>query len=236
MTPPETPPGAVALVMAKAPVPGQAKTRLAAGIGAAAAADLAAAALLDTLDACEGAFGADHVHVALAGDLGQAMRGAEIAARLGAMTVHRQRGDGFGQRLAHAHADAAGPGIPVVQVGMDTPQVTPAELRSVASQLATPGVDAVLGPAPDGGWWVLALNDPRHAAVLAEVPMSTEATGRLTEFALVAAGASVRRGAELCDIDTARDAVAVASTWPGLRFSIRWREVSSSLTASWEAT
>ena len=39
------------LVVAKAPVPGQAKTRLAASVGEQAAADIAAAALLDTLDA-----------------------------------------------------------------------------------------------------------------------------------------------------------------------------------------
>ena len=39
------------LVVAKAPVPGQAKTRLAAAVGDQAAADIAAAALLDTLDA-----------------------------------------------------------------------------------------------------------------------------------------------------------------------------------------
>ena len=41
----------VVLVVAKAPVPGQAKTRLAASVGDRAAADIAAAALLDTLDA-----------------------------------------------------------------------------------------------------------------------------------------------------------------------------------------
>lgn len=236
MTAPEVVPRAVVLVMAKAPVPGRAKTRLAAGIGAEAAADLAAAALLDTLDACEAAFGAARAHVALAGGLTQAMRGEEIASRLATWTVHAQRGEGFGQRLAHAHADAAARGLPVVQVGMDTPQVTADDLRSVARQLAVPGVDAVLGPAPDGGWWVLGLNDPRHATVLVDVPMSTGATGRLTEFALVAAGASVSRGAGLCDIDTARDALEVSSAWPRLRFSIRWREVSSSPTASREAT
>jgi glycosyltransferase A (GT-A) superfamily protein (DUF2064 family) len=43
------------LVVAKSPVPGLAKTRLAASIGDAAAADYAAAALLDTLDAVAGA-------------------------------------------------------------------------------------------------------------------------------------------------------------------------------------
>ena len=54
-----------------------------------------------------------------------------------------------------------GPG-PTVQVGMDTPQLTAADLREVAAAAATG--DAVLGPAADGGWWVLALSDPAAAA------------------------------------------------------------------------
>ena len=56
------------LVVAKAPVPGLAKTRLAASIGADAAADVAAAALLDTLDAVAAASVQARV-VALVGDL-----------------------------------------------------------------------------------------------------------------------------------------------------------------------
>ena len=58
----------VALVVAKAPVPGLAKTRLAASIGDRAAADIAAAALLDTLDAVAAAPVQARV-VAMTGDL-----------------------------------------------------------------------------------------------------------------------------------------------------------------------
>ena len=61
------------LVVAKAPVPGLAKTRLAASIGADAAADLAAAALLDTLDAVAAASVQASV-VALTGDVEAAAR------------------------------------------------------------------------------------------------------------------------------------------------------------------
>ena len=83
--------------------------------------------------------------------------------------MHPQRGDTFGERLARAHADAAGAG-PTVQIGMDTPQVTPADLGVIA-RAAYEG-DAVLGPATDGGWWVLALSDPAAARVLVDVEMS----------------------------------------------------------------
>ena len=115
----------VVLVVAKAPVPGQAKTRLAAGVGDQAAADIAAAALLDTLDAVAAAPVAERV-VALTGELDAAERADEIRARLADFTVVPQRGADFAARLANAHVDAAAAagGLPVLQIGMDTPQVT----------------------------------------------------------------------------------------------------------------
>ena len=94
------------LVVAKAPVPGRAKTRLAATVGDRVAADLAAAALLDTLDAVAAAPVAARV-VALTGELDAAANAAEIRRRLQSFTVIGQRGDDFGDRLANAHADAA---------------------------------------------------------------------------------------------------------------------------------
>jgi len=55
------------LVVAKAPVPGLAKTRIARTVGDARAAELAAAALLDTLDAATAS--GMRVVVAMTGDL-----------------------------------------------------------------------------------------------------------------------------------------------------------------------
>ena len=126
------------LVVAKAPEPGRAKTRLAATVGDRVAADIAAAALLDTLDAVAAAPVAARV-VALTGDLDGAAAGTEIRHRLEAFTVIEQRGDSFADRLANAHADAGSDfgGYPVLQIGMDTPQVTAellAELRGPAAR------------------------------------------------------------------------------------------------------
>lgn len=212
----------VGLVVAKAPVPGAVKTRLAATVGASAAAELAAVALLDTLDALEEAYGAGRCHLSLAGDLGEARRGQEIADRLRSWTVHPQRGDGLGDRLARAHLDAGGIGCrPVVQVGMDTPQLRPHLLREVADRVTRGGHDAVVGPAYDGGWWVLALRDVRHARVLTSVPMSAPHTYAETVRALRGAGARVDRAIRLRDVDTEADAHAVAVDHPG-RFGVAW--------------
>ncbi len=207
------------LVVAKAPVPGLAKTRLAASIGAAAAADIAAAALLDTLDAVAATPVTARV-VAFTGDLDDAARAAEIRQRLTSFAVVDQRGDDFAERLAYAHADAsvAAGGVPVLQIGMDTPQVTPALLASCGGRLLDG--DPVLGMAGDGGWWVLGVPSPATAQCLRQVPMSQSDTGARTLAALRATGAQVRLLPELDDVDTWADVEVVrAMCAPTSRFA-----------------
>ncbi len=216
------------LVVAKAPVPGQVKTRLGADIGMAAAAELAAAALLDTLAACTEAVGPQRCHLSLAGDVAGDLAGAvereALAAALAGWTVTPQHGDTFAARLVAAHHDVPGP---VVQIGMDTPQVTSALLLAAAAGLA--GADAVLGPAPDGGWWVLALRDPSRAAPLLTVPMSTPTTYDETRAALETAGLRVGTTTQLRDVDTVADARLVSEAAPGTRFARVWASRVSQL-------
>jgi glycosyltransferase A (GT-A) superfamily protein (DUF2064 family) len=131
-----------------------------------------------------------------------------------------QRGGGFGDRLVNAHLDAAREPGAVVQVGMDTPQVTADRLTDVADGLARH--EAVLGAAPDGGWWVLGLRVPAHAEALRPVAMSSPRTGRDTRAALVGAGLDVGAAAPLRDVDTVADAEAVARQVPGSRFARAW--------------
>ncbi len=210
------------LVVAKAPEVGRVKTRLGAEIGMERAADVAAAALLDTLAAATSAVGAGQCHLSLAGDLERGAHGPELRAALVGWTVHAQHGPDFGARLADAHARVPGP---VVQIGMDTPHVTPDLLLAAASGLEDH--DAVLGPAEDGGWWVLALRDPARAAVLRGVRMSTPTTGADTRAALAKAGLDVGTTATLRDVDEVADADAVARLAPRSRFAEAWGLVSA---------
>lgn len=215
------------LVVAKAPVPGEVKTRLGADLGMDAAADVAAAALLDTLRAGAAAFPPDRRHLALAGNLREARRAAEIADALRGWDVFEQEGAGFAGRLVHAHAALAAHRDPVVQIGMDTPQVTAQQLLDVASTLASedPTVDAVLGRADDGGWWVLGLRDGHHAAPLVDVAMSRATTYDDTRRALEATGLRVAPTATLRDVDTLGDAEEVAAAAPDSAFAAAWRRV-----------
>lgn len=203
---------ATVLVLAKAPVPGQVKTRLCPPATPGEAARIAAASLLDTLDATRGRC----TVVALVGSLADAERRAEVRAALARCRVVPQRGATFAARLVAAHADAGGNG-PVIQLGMDTPQLDAALLDEAGRALGS--CDAVLGPARDGGWWALGVHDPRHARVLAGVPMSTPDTGALTLHALHAAGLRVTLLPELSDVDTMEDAERVAAAVPGSRFA-----------------
>ncbi|MBB5852996.1 DUF2064 domain-containing protein [Amycolatopsis umgeniensis] len=210
------------LIVAKAPVPGFAKTRLCPPATPEQAAEIAAASLLDTLDAALRTPEA-RVVVALTGDFGKASRREEIAAVLRKTETIPQRGDGFDLRLVNAHADARRPGEPVLQIGMDTPQVTPALLAEAAQSLETE--DSALGLAEDGGWWALGLRDPLHAKALAGVPMSRDDTGLQTLRALADIGLSPDILTTLSDVDTIVDARLVAALRPVSRFARAVAEV-----------
>ncbi|OBK98370.1 glycosyltransferase involved in cell wall biogenesis [Mycobacterium sp. 1245499.0] len=204
------------LVVAKAPEPGRAKTRLAATVGDRVAAEIAAAALLDTLDAVAAAPVAARV-VALTGDLAGAANVAEIRQRLASFTVIAQRGEDFAARLANAHADAAD-GLPVLQIGMDTPQVSADLLGGCARRLLE--APAVLGPAHDGGWWVLGVGEPAMAQCLRTVPMSVPDTAELTLKALRDNGIDVVTVQTLADVDVVDDVAVVREACaPGSRFA-----------------
>jgi glycosyltransferase A (GT-A) superfamily protein (DUF2064 family) len=194
------------LVIAKAPVPGRVKTRLCPPCTPAQAADVAAAALADTLLAGYATPAARHTMV-LSGQYSPPPGWYRTP----------QRGDGLGERLANGFADTARPEVGSVLIGMDTPQVTADLLATVAAGLDE--ADAVLGPAFDGGWWTLALRDPAHAQALRTVPMSTVDTGAATVAALRARGLRVRLAAKLRDVDTAHDAWEVAGQCPNGAFA-----------------
>ena len=130
-----------------------------------------------------------------------------------------QRGDGLDERIAAAFDDVyARRSVPVVLIGMDTPQVTPGLLETVAQPLTSGEADAVFGPAADGGFWLLGLRQP-DAELIRGVPMSAAHTGRVQLDRLRAAGLRIRQVPELIDVDTVDDAVQVAGQAPGSRFA-----------------
>ncbi|MFZ4142467.1 TIGR04282 family arsenosugar biosynthesis glycosyltransferase [Streptomyces griseoincarnatus] len=196
-----TAPEVTLLVIAKEPRPGRVKTRLTPPFTPEEAAALAEAALADTLDAIARTPARRRVLV-LDGSPGPWLpAGVEVVP---------QCAGGLDERLAGAFAGCDGPAL---LIGMDTPQVTP-ELLTVDFT----DCDAWFGPAADGGFWALGLAGPDPDLVRG-VPMSTPHTGAAQRRRLD--GLRVRDLPLLRDVDTARDAAAVAGAAPDGRFAAR---------------
>lgn len=194
------------LVIAKAPEPGRVKTRLCPPCSPEQAAALAASALLDTLDVVARTPAARRVLV-FDGD-GERWRppGFELI---------EQRGNGLAERLASAFEDV---GEPALLVGMDTPQLTSRLLLDGLEALHQRRVDAVLGPACDGGYWSVGLKKPDRD-VFAEVPMSSAATCERQRARIAKLGLRLHEQTRLRDVDTIEDARVVARMAPHSRFA-----------------
>lgn len=194
------------VVLAKSPVPGRVKTRLCPPCTYREAADVAAAALADTLETVSETPARARV-LALDGAPGPWVPDGFV--------IVAQLGHGLDERLANAFAAVTGA---AVLIGMDTPQVSRDRLVEAMETLSEPNVDAVLGRATDGGWWAIGLRhaDPR---VFIGVPMSTEHTGADQLTRLRSLGYRTHLLDELQDVDTFADAVEVAHVIPNSRFA-----------------
>lgn len=200
------------LVLAKQPRPGRVKTRLCPPCTQDQAAAIAAAALADTLAAARGS-GADRVVLALDGRPGDWCPPGVVIA---------DQGDGdLADRLTRAWTATTGPAL---QIGMDTPQLTPDDLDTAMSTLTTPGVDGVLGPATDGGWWAIGLRRP-HPRTFTDIPTSRPDTGTRQAARLTALGLRTRRLEVRRDVDTWDDAEAVAGACRGTAFAAAVRRI-----------
>ncbi|MFH9614230.1 TIGR04282 family arsenosugar biosynthesis glycosyltransferase [Streptomyces pratensis] len=194
------------LVIAKEPVPGRVKTRLTPPFSPGEAAELAAAALEDTLRTVL--------------TLPAARRVLVLDGRTGPWTpqgfdVLAQSAGTLDERIAAAFGSVAGPAL---LIGMDTPQITSALLATALSPGGWDGCDAWFGPAEDGGFWALGLAAPDPGLVRG-VPMSLPGTGRIQRARLTDAGLTVRDLPPLRDVDTAEDARYVAAAAPHGRFA-----------------
>jgi hypothetical protein len=198
------------VVIAKEPVPGRVKTRLTPAFTPLQAAALAEASLADTLAAVSQTTVARRV-LALDGRPGPWLpKGFDVIG---------QRGTGLDERIAWALSDARVTlPLPVVLIGMDTPQVTPALLAAAAEPLVSRSADATFGMAEDGGFWLLGLREVDPDLILG-VKMSQGDTGARQLARLEQAGLRVTQLPELTDVDTVREAQQVAALTPGSRFA-----------------
>lgn len=189
-------------VIAKSPVAGLVKTRLCPPCSEDQAAQVARAALADSLGAADDVArraGARRV-LLLDGDP-QAWMPADFE-------VVAQRGVGLAERLSNGFVDL-GPGV---IVGMETPHVLTA--LTDALRWAERGVDTI-GLATDGGYWMIGLCAASAAvapALFHGVPMSRSHSGLAQLRRMHTSGCAVRLLPIARDLDTIADLRAVAAS------------------------
>jgi uncharacterized protein len=166
-------------IICKAPQPGRSKTRLATAIGEVAASELSACFVRDVAAAIE----------AVPETLGR--RGYGVYAPAGAEDIMRQllpagfglllqAGDDLGHVLlgaTHALLDAGH--NCVLLVNGDSPTLPPRLLIQAIEALRQPGDRMVLGPASDGGYYLIGLKHP-HKHLFTRIAWGTETVARST--------------------------------------------------------
>lgn len=185
-------------VFARWPEPGRVKTRLCPTLGAGLACELHLAMLADTLAAARAARIERRV-----------LSWADAADPSGAPIAHssfeidRQAIGDLGARLAAAFASLRlAPDDRIIVVGSDAPEITPAILDAGFAALAHHAV--VVGPALDGGFYLIGLSQPIDRW-LAGIAWSTADVLSQTLARAKALGLAAARIEPLPDIDTAED-------------------------------
>jgi rSAM/selenodomain-associated transferase 1 len=187
-------------ILSRAPEAGRSKTRLAATIGDAAAADMARAMLLDTTAALDvdGAW-----RTALFVEPPAAV---DAMGRLtGLADVRPQATGGLGRRMQTAGEALLNSGhAPVVLVGSDIPGLGAEHVRSAIEALSE--ADVVLGPADDGGYYLIGFWSLPVAMFNDEtVPWGSNQVLRISERIAREQGWRSARIAVLRDLDTSSD-------------------------------
>ena len=185
------------VVFLKAPRPGLVKTRLAQTIGA----EAASAAYRRLVERVLGQLSSlPSVELRFAPDEAR----SEILPWLqpGWHAAPQGRGD-LGERLSRAFAEAFAAGAArVVVIGSDCPEVTAADVQAAWAALAQH--DLVLGPAMDGGYWLMGLRAP-EPRLFAGLQWSTSRVRQETLERAEAAGLSHVLLRPLHDVDTEAD-------------------------------
>ena len=187
-------------VIAKEPVAGLAKTRLLPALGEEGAAKAAAAMLADTLAAVR----------SVGADPWLCFTPAEARERLGRLApgfrlLAQAPGD-LGDRLAACLADLLAAGADrVAIVGADTPHVPISSYRRAFALLEQ--ADVVLGPALDGGYYLVAAKTARPELFVG-IPMGTDTVLSETLARAARDGLVVALLPPLRDLDRVEDLAA----------------------------
>ncbi len=200
---------AALVVFAKAPIPGQVKTRLCPPLTPDEAATLHGSFVLDTVERTKAATRRFDLpvdrYLACAPSSDHAFFKI-MEARQGIRLID-QMGDGLGERMAGVFDRLFARGYQsVVLVGTDVPTLPLDEYQRAFSLLKSH--DLVLGPARDGGYYLVGLTRP-EPGLFTGIPWSTDHVLRTTEEKARSLGLAMALTAPWRDADTIDDLTAL---------------------------
>lgn len=194
-------------ILARAPIPGQAKTRLIPALGPAGAARLQRWLLQRT------------VAMVLVADVGPVTlwcagdpRHPDFAVcrAYGAVTVRHQPEGDLGRRMLTAIGESA-TSSGVLVIGTDCPALTASHLREAADTLQRN--DAVVYPAEDGGYVLIGMGEP-HACVFSGVDWGSDRVMAQTRERLKERGLVWEEPVTLWDVDRPDDLARLFAQYP----------------------
>jgi len=172
-------PDARLLVLSKAPDPGLVKTRLIPVIGATGAAELYEDLLCSSL---ETAVNAGLCPVELWCSPGMTHPFFQQCRQRFGVELHEQTRGDLGHRMSHALESASRFSQSLVLIGADCPALSVGDLEEAFALLGQ-GTDVVLGPAEDGGYYLIGMRG-LYPFVFHDVPWSTSTVLELTKTRL----------------------------------------------------
>jgi rSAM/selenodomain-associated transferase 1 len=190
-------------VLAKAPLPGIAKTRLIPTLGAAGAAALQEKLILRTVETAAGA-ATGPVTVWATPDARHAVFD-HVTARFAVRIAHQPEGD-LGVRMLAAFTAQS----PALVIGTDCPALTKQHLQDAAATLRQ-GLDAAVIPAEDGGYVLIGLRRP-EPLLFDAMAWSTDTVMAETRARMTRLGLTSREFAPLWDVDRPEDFIRMTNT------------------------
>lgn len=198
------------IIFARAPIPGEVKTRLIPTLGVQGATALYRRLLHNTLELA-GRSGFQRIELCCTPD-SEHEEFRSLAGRYPLM-LSQQQGQGLGHRMYQAMAQALRHCPRVILIGSDCPQLTLEDLQDARNGL-TRYRPLVIGPAHDGGYVLIGARklDP---SLFADIPWGTSRVLSLTRRRISRLGWRWRELRTFQDIDRPRDLRALPAGWVG---------------------
>ena len=203
----------VLMIFAKFPATGEVKTRLIPALGPVKATRLYIELVEHTLRTAEGS-GFDSVQVWLTRDepenwhLNSWKKEYHFEYRL-------QQGSNLGQRMHYAFDEALSKFRIAVLIGCDCPTLNRDDLHAAREKLHNENRSVVLGPAEDGGYYLLGLNS-NHRSLFEDIIWGGPDVAETTKERAGNAQFTLYELEQKWDVDTAESVKRLAGLWPGL--------------------